>query len=108
MEKIVHKHVFNFLSANNVITSLQSGFVPGDSTVNHLVDILNIFSRHWTMVWKWRHFCDMNKNFDRVLHKGLLLKLKSADLTGPLLGWFHNYLSDRKQRVVLPGSIQLG
>ena len=41
MEKIVHKHVFNFFSANNVITSLQSGFVPGDSTANQLVDIYN-------------------------------------------------------------------
>ena len=45
MEKIVHKHVFNFFSANNVITSLQSGFVPGDSTANQLVDIYNTFSK---------------------------------------------------------------
>ena len=36
-KKIVHKHVFNFLSANNVITSLQSGFVPGDSTAIQLM-----------------------------------------------------------------------
>ena len=39
LEKTVHKHVFNFLIANNLISSLQSGFVPGDSTVNQLVDI---------------------------------------------------------------------
>ena len=45
MEKIVHKHVFNFLNANSVITSLQSSFVPGDYTVNQLVDIYNTFSR---------------------------------------------------------------
>ena len=45
MEKIVHKHVFNFFSANNVITSLQSGFVTGDSTANQLVDIYNTFSK---------------------------------------------------------------
>ena len=45
MEKIVHKHVFSFLNANSVITSLQSSFVPGDSTVNQLVDIYNTFSK---------------------------------------------------------------
>ena len=45
MEKIVQKHVLNFFNANSVITSLQSGFVPGDSTVNHLVDIHNTFSK---------------------------------------------------------------
>ena len=45
MEQIVHKHVFNFLNANSVITSLQSGLVPDDSTVNQLIDIYNTFSK---------------------------------------------------------------
>ena len=39
------QHVFNFLNANSVITSLQSGFEPDDSTVNQLVDIYNTFSK---------------------------------------------------------------
>ena len=41
MEKIVHKHTFNFLLDRHV----QSGFVPGDSTVNQLVDIYNTFCK---------------------------------------------------------------
>ena len=41
MEKNVHKHVFNFFKDNNVITILQSGFVPGDSANNQLLDIYN-------------------------------------------------------------------
>ena len=41
LEKNVHKYVFNFLNDHHVITTLQSGFVPGDSTVNQLVDIYN-------------------------------------------------------------------
>ena len=45
MEKIIHKHVFNFLQSNNLLTSLQSGFVPKDSTVNQLVDICNTFCK---------------------------------------------------------------
>ena len=43
MEKIVHKHMFNFFFDQHAITSLQSGFVPGDSTVNQLVDIYDTF-----------------------------------------------------------------
>ena len=35
--------------------------------------------------------------------KGLLFKLKSAGVSGSLLTWFSDYLTDRKQRVVLPG-----
>ena len=103
MEIIVHKHVFNFLNANSVITSLQSGFVPGDSTVNQLVAICNTFSKALDDGLEVKAFlCDISKALDRVWHKGLLLKLKSVGLTGPLLEWFQNYLSGRKQRVVLP------
>ena len=43
MEIFFHKHIFNFFNDNQVITCLQSGFVPGDSTVNQLVDIYNTF-----------------------------------------------------------------
>ena len=48
-------------------------------------------------------FCDISKAFDKVWHKGLLIKLKAAGITGDLLSWFTNYLQDRKQYVVLPG-----
>ena len=34
LENIVHKHIFNFFQEHHVITTLQSGFVPGDSIVN--------------------------------------------------------------------------
>ena len=43
MDKIVHKHMLNFFIDCHAITCLQSGFVPGDSTVNQLVDIYNTF-----------------------------------------------------------------
>ena len=106
IEKIVHKHVFNFFKDNNVITSLQSGFVPGDSTVNQLVDIYNTFCKALDNGLEVRAiFCDISKAFDRVWHKGLLAKLKSVGITDSLLNCFQNYLRDRKQRVVLPGGL---
>ena len=37
LEKIVFKHLYNFLLEINFFTSLQSGFRPGDSTVNQLI-----------------------------------------------------------------------
>ena len=42
LEKLVHKYVFNFFRDNAVITALQSGFMPGDSTVNQLVDVYTV------------------------------------------------------------------
>ena len=101
----MHKHVFNFLRANSVLTNLQSGFIPADSTVNQLVDIYNTFCKALDEGKEVRAiFCDVSKAFDRVWHKGLLFKLKSVGITDSLLDWFEDCLSNTKQRVVLPGA----
>ena len=100
-EKIVHKHLFNFIRDNNIL----SGFVPGDSTVNQLVCIYNTFCHSLDQSKEVRAvFCDIIKAFDRVWHWGLLYKIESAGISGSLRLWFKGYLKDRKQRVVLPGS----
>ena len=104
MEKNVHRHVFNFFKDNNVITTLQSGFVPDDSNTNQLLDIYKTFCKALDEGKEvCAVFCDVSKAFDRVWHKGLLFKLKSVGINGTLLQWFTDYLKDRKQRVVLPG-----
>ena len=44
----LHKHFqtcFNHLRDNSTLTSLQSGFIPGDSTVNQLTYFHNAFSQ---------------------------------------------------------------
>ena len=105
LEKIVHKHLFNFLRDNNILTTLQSGFVPGDSTVNQLVDIYSTFCHSLDQGKEVRAvFCDISKAFNRVWHRGLLYKFESAGISGSLLSWFKDNFNDRKQRVVLPGS----
>ena len=108
LEEIIHKHVFNFLRANFVLTNLQSGLIPADSIVNQLVDIHNTFCKALDEGKEVRAiFCDVSKAFDRVWHKRLLFKLKSLGITDSLLSlldWFEEYLSNRKQRVSLPGA----
>ena len=105
LEKIVHKHMFNFFHENQVLTALQSGFVPGDSTVNQLTDLYNTFCHALDEGKEVRAvFCDISKAFDRVWHKGLLYKLSSVGISGSLLQWFTDYLNNRQQRVVLPGT----
>ena len=103
-ERLVFKHLFNHLQGNNMLSSLQSGFIPGDSTVNQLTYLYHTFCEALDAGKEVRAvFCDISKAFDRVWHAGLVHKLRAAGVTGTLLDWFRNYLSDRRQRVVLPG-----
>ena len=37
------KYLFNHLHDNNLLSSIQPGFTPGDSTVNQLTFLYNIF-----------------------------------------------------------------
>ena len=46
-------------------------------------------------------FCDVSKVFDRVWHKGLVFKLKQHGISGSLLDWITDCLSNRSQRVVI-------
>ena len=104
MEKIIHKHMFNYFNDHSIITCLQSGIVPGDSTVNQLVYIYNTFFKDLDNGLEVRAvFCDISKAFDGVWHKGLIYQLKRAGINGLLLGWLSDYLTNRKQRVVIPG-----
>ena len=105
LEKFVHKYVFNFFRDNAVKTALQSGFMPGDSTVNQLVDVYNTFCKALDEGKEVRAiFCDTSKAFDRVWHASLLFKLSLADIKRQLLNWFSDYLDNRFQRVLVPGA----
>ena len=108
LERLVFKHLFNHLRDNNLLSSLQSGFLPGDSTVNQLTFLYNTFCQALDSGKEVRAvFCDISKAFDRVCvwHAGLLAKLQAAGVSGNIHAWFADYLSDRKQRVVLPGAV---
>ena len=48
-------------------------------------------------------FLDISKAFHKVWHQRLIFKLKQCGINGALLNWFHDYLSDRLQRVVVEG-----
>ena len=104
-EKCVFKHFYNYLNTNSLITSVQSGFTPGDSAVYQLIDLYDQFARALDNGKEViAIFCDISKAFDRVWHTGLLFKLRRMGVDGPLLSWFQSYLDGRVQRVALEGN----
>ena len=105
-ERVVFKHLFNYIRDNNLITPHQSGFIPGDSTVNQLAFMYHTFAKALNDKFDIRLvFCDQSKAFDKVWHGGLLYKLKTFGIEGSLYDWFENYLSNRRQRVTIKNGL---
>lgn len=104
MERCVHKHMYNYVIENRLLTPYQSGFRSGDSTTFQLLHSYHIFCEAVDSGKEIRVvFCDISKAFDRVWHRGLLHKLANLGISGSLLKWFSSYLSGRRQRVVING-----
>ena len=107
LENIIFNNLYTYLHTNNLITKNQSGFRPGDSTTNQLLYLLDEIHQAFdsTKSFEVRTvFLDISKAFDKVWHDGLIFKLEQNGISGNLLKLFQNYLSNRKQRVVLNGS----
>ena len=106
LEETIFDVIYKHLTDNDLLTLNQSGFRPGDSTINQLLYITHkIFtafedypSRETRAV-----FLDISKAFDKVWHDRLIFKLESYGITCPLLGLINSYLANRYQRVVLNG-----
>ena len=100
-DRIIFKHIYNFFHFNTRITIHQSGFRPNDCTVNQLAYLYHIISKalHEIRIV----FCDVSKAFDKVWQDGILFKLNQLGVTGNLHTWVHDYMSNRKQKVVIQG-----
>ena len=50
-------------------------------------------------------YLDFQKAFDSIPHKRLIRKLAAYGVTGKILRWIETFLTDRKQRVCVEGSL---
>ena len=105
LERLVFKDIYNYLHENDILYKYQSGFVPNHSTTFQLINIYHQICRTFdNHQYSCLVFFDISKAFDRVWHKGLLFKLKQNGINGKLLLWISNYLSNRKQKVIVKSS----
>ena len=66
------------LTTHHLITKPQTGFRPGDSTINQLIDLVNDIRHAFdsTKSLEVRAiFVDISKAFDKVWHDGLIFKM---------------------------------
>ena len=102
LERIIRDAVVEHLESRGLLTKDQHGFREKRSCVTQLLEVMEIWGNLLDKGIAWDSiYMDFAKAFDRVPHNRLLTKARSLGLTGKLLGWIANFLSNRKQRVVL-------
>ena len=86
------------------MNSSQHGFLPGKSCLTNLLDYLDTLTRIVDSGGAADIlYLDFAKAFDKVAHVRLAAKLHACGIEGSLLEWIKEWLSSRKQRVVLNG-----
>ena len=50
-------------------------------------------------------YLNFQKAFDKVSHQRLLLKLKAHGIGNGIIDWIKQWLTDRRQRVVVDGEV---
>ena len=106
LEKIIKTNIMDHLLSNSIIQGSQHGFMPSRSCVTNLLEFLE----HVTSVVDSGSsvdiiYYDFSKAFDKVPHIRLINKLKSVGISGYLLNWISNWLTNRKQRTNINGHV---
>ena len=86
--------MFGFFLANNILTSNQSGFKPGESCINQILSITREIYSSFDDGFEVRSvFLDISK----VWHEGLIFKLKQNGILDDFLNILSDFLRKRKQ-----------
>ena len=106
LSKILEKHVARLLTSQikdkSLISDSQWGFLSGRSTTSALLCVIDTWQRHLDSGTEMCSvFLDLQKAFDTVPHRNLLLVLKQMEFHPTLLKWICSYLTSRVQRVVV-------
>ena len=86
-ERLIFNKMFNFFVENELISSNQAVFKPGDSCINQLLSI----------TFEVRSvFLDISKAFDKMWHYGIIYKLTQNGISGNLLNLLEDFFKVKK------------
>lgn len=105
VEKIVYVQMYDYITTNNIISPLQSGFRKGHSTTTVLLNILDdVFRSLDNKEATVLTLLDFSKAFDTIDHALLCSKLTYYGFDNISTMFFRSYLSNRSQMVILEGT----
>ena len=104
VESIVKDKIVEHIEKFMLMKSSQFGFTKGKSTVLNIIEFLDKFVQDSdNNIASDFIYLDFSKAFDKVAKSKLISKLKSLNLEDKITSWIENWLSGRKQRVVVNG-----
>ena len=105
LKSIKRDNIVGCLESNNSIRDSQHGFRQKRSCLSNLLTFYNkLFLEYDNTRSIDVVYLDFQKAFDKVPHSKLLFKLKQIGINGRLHKWIENWLTERKQRVVINGA----
>ena len=104
LESIITDKIVEHLASHSLLRDSQHGFRRNKSCLTNLLEFFNdIYKIHDETRAADIIYLDFQKAFDKVPHRRLLKKVEALGISGNILKWINNWLSDRKQRVVING-----
>ena len=104
LERLIHKHIMKYLTDFQLLNDNQHGFRPSRCCVTQLLQLVH----EWFQVLGKLGsvdavFLDFAKAFNKVSHAHVLCKLECYGIKGQILNWLRDFLTSRKQCVVIEG-----
>ena len=106
LERLIKDHMVDFLVKHKLLNSSQHGFLKARSCLTNMLCFLEEITK-WIDVRSPVDiiYLDFQKAFDKVPHQRLLLKLKAHGIGDSITDWIEQWLTDRRQRVVVDGEV---
>ena len=106
LERLIKDHMVDFLVKHKLLNSSQHGFHKARSCLTNMLCFLEEITK-WIDVGSPVDiiYLDFQKAFDKVPHQRLLLKLKAHGIGDSITDWIEQWLTDRRQRVVVDGEV---
>ena len=106
LETIIRDHMMYFLIKHKLINPSQHGFLKAKSCLTNELCFLE-------EITKWVDdgspvdviYLDFQKAFDKVPHRRLISKLKSHGMGNSIINWIEQWITYRRQRVVVDGEV---
>ena len=103
-ERLVNNRIVDRLENCGLFSNFQYSFRSSQSTADLLTVVSDRIARAFNRSGATRAVAlDISKAFERVWHAGLLHKLNSYGISGPIFDLISSFLSNRQLQVILDG-----